>query len=179
MNVIRGRGAGGCVHWGMNDEGGADSSSDRNHLINVYFLLLIKHHHPCQPLHQRPLTADEIKEIAATEMRFPHHRHNQVAAYEVYQNRVLTFVKILIQINVRIYSYKQNYTNEYPNIFLLEFQGPSGPQLLVYWPFGPPLALWASFGPSASFGPFGPHLGLWIFDFFEFFGFVDFLDFLD
>ena len=30
----------------------------------------------------------------------------------------------------------------------------SGPQLLVYWPFGPPLALRASFGPFGP--PFGP-----------------------
>ena len=33
----------------------------------------------------------------------------------------VTFVKILIQMNVRIYSYQQNYTNEYPNIFILIF----------------------------------------------------------
>ena len=31
----------------------------------------------------------------------------------------VTFVKILIQMNVRIYSYQKNYTNEYPNIFIL------------------------------------------------------------
>ena len=31
----------------------------------------------------------------------------------------VTFVKILIRMNVRIYSYQQNYTNEYPNIFIL------------------------------------------------------------
>ena len=31
----------------------------------------------------------------------------------------VTFVKILIQMNVQIYSYQQNYTNEYPNIFIL------------------------------------------------------------
>ena len=30
----------------------------------------------------------------------------------------VTFVKILIRMNVRIYSYQQNYTNEYPNIFI-------------------------------------------------------------
>ena len=33
----------------------------------------------------------------------------------------VTFVKILIQMNVRIYSYQQNYTNEYLNIFILLF----------------------------------------------------------
>ena len=33
----------------------------------------------------------------------------------------VTFVKILIRMNVRIYSYQQNYTNEYPNIFILFF----------------------------------------------------------
>ena len=33
----------------------------------------------------------------------------------------VTFVKILIRMNVRIYSYQQNYTNEYPNIFILIF----------------------------------------------------------
>ena len=33
----------------------------------------------------------------------------------------VTFVKILIQMNVQIYSYQQNYTNEYPNIFILIF----------------------------------------------------------
>ena len=31
----------------------------------------------------------------------------------------VTFVKILIRMNVRIYSYQQNDTNEYPNIFIL------------------------------------------------------------
>ena len=30
----------------------------------------------------------------------------------------VTFVKILIRMNVRIYLYQQNYTNEYPNIFI-------------------------------------------------------------
>ena len=33
----------------------------------------------------------------------------------------VTFVKILIRMNVRIYSYQQNCTNEYPNIFILIF----------------------------------------------------------
>ena len=33
----------------------------------------------------------------------------------------VTFVKTLIRMNVRIYSYQQNYTNEYPNIFILIF----------------------------------------------------------
>ena len=33
----------------------------------------------------------------------------------------VTFVKILIRMNVRIYSYRQNYTNEYLNIFILIF----------------------------------------------------------
>ena len=33
----------------------------------------------------------------------------------------VTFVKILIRMNVRIYSYQQNYTIEYPNIFILIF----------------------------------------------------------
>ena len=33
----------------------------------------------------------------------------------------VTFVKIWIRMNVRIYSYQQNYTNEYPNIFMLIF----------------------------------------------------------
>ena len=33
----------------------------------------------------------------------------------------VTFVKILIQMNVRIYSYQQNYMNEYPYIFILIF----------------------------------------------------------
>ena len=33
----------------------------------------------------------------------------------------VTFVKIFIRMNVRIYSYQQNYTNEYPNIFILIF----------------------------------------------------------
>ena len=33
----------------------------------------------------------------------------------------VTFVKILIRMNVRIYSYQKNYTNEYPNIFILIF----------------------------------------------------------
>ena len=33
----------------------------------------------------------------------------------------VTFVKILIRMNVRIYSYQQSYTNEYPNIFILIF----------------------------------------------------------
>ena len=33
----------------------------------------------------------------------------------------VTFVKILIRMNVRIYSYQQNYTNEYQNIFILIF----------------------------------------------------------
>ena len=33
----------------------------------------------------------------------------------------VTFVKILIRMNVRIHSYQQNYTNEYPNIFVLIF----------------------------------------------------------
>ena len=36
-------------------------------------------------------------------------------------NQSVTFVKILIRMNVRIYSYQQNYTNEYPNIFILIF----------------------------------------------------------
>ena len=36
-------------------------------------------------------------------------------------NQSVTFVKILIRMNVRIYSYQQNYTNEYPNIFILFF----------------------------------------------------------
>ena len=31
----------------------------------------------------------------------------------------VTYVKILIRMNVRIYSHQQNYTNEYPNIFIL------------------------------------------------------------
>ena len=31
----------------------------------------------------------------------------------------VTFVKMLLRMNVRIYSYQQNYTNEYPNIFIL------------------------------------------------------------
>ena len=34
-------------------------------------------------------------------------------------NQSVTFVKILIRMNVRLYSYQQNYTNEYPNIFIL------------------------------------------------------------
>ena len=72
------------------------------------------------------------------------------------------------------------------NIKTLEVQGPSGPQLLVYWPFGPPL------GPSGllwTFGLFGflIFLDLWILgfygfflDFLDFFGFFGFfLDFLD
>merc|ERR1712139_282311 len=33
----------------------------------------------------------------------------------------VTFVKILIRMNVRIYSYQQNYMNEYPNKFILIF----------------------------------------------------------
>ena len=33
----------------------------------------------------------------------------------------VTFVKIWIRMNVRIYSYEQNYANEYPNIFMLIF----------------------------------------------------------
>ena len=33
----------------------------------------------------------------------------------------VTFVKMLIRMNVRIYSYQQNYTNEYLNIFILFF----------------------------------------------------------
>ena len=33
----------------------------------------------------------------------------------------VTFVKILIRMNVRIYLYQQNCTNEYPNIFILIF----------------------------------------------------------
>ena len=33
-------------------------------------------------------------------------------------NQSVTFVKILIQMNVRLL-YQQNYTNEYPNIFIL------------------------------------------------------------
>ena len=33
----------------------------------------------------------------------------------------VTFVKILIRMNVRIYSYQKNYTNEYPNIFIRIF----------------------------------------------------------
>ena len=33
----------------------------------------------------------------------------------------VTFVKILMRMNVRIYSYQQSYTNEYPNIFILIF----------------------------------------------------------
>ena len=36
-------------------------------------------------------------------------------------NQSVTFVKILIRINVRIYSYQKNYTNEYLNIFILIF----------------------------------------------------------
>ena len=36
-------------------------------------------------------------------------------------NQSVTFVKILIRMNVRIYSYQKNYTNEYPNIFILNF----------------------------------------------------------
>ena len=31
-------------------------------------------------------------------------------------NQSVTFVKILIRMNVRIYSYQQNYTNEYQDI---------------------------------------------------------------
>ena len=31
----------------------------------------------------------------------------------------VTFIKILIRMNVWIYSYQQNYTNKYPNIFIL------------------------------------------------------------
>ena len=34
-------------------------------------------------------------------------------------NQSVTFVKFCIRMNVRIYSYQQNYTNEYPNIFIL------------------------------------------------------------
>ena len=33
----------------------------------------------------------------------------------------VTFVKIFIRMNARIYSYQQNYTNEYPNTFILIF----------------------------------------------------------
>ena len=33
----------------------------------------------------------------------------------------VTFVKILMRMNVRIYSYQQSYTKEYPNIFILIF----------------------------------------------------------
>ena len=33
----------------------------------------------------------------------------------------VTFVNIFIRMNVRIYPYQQNYTNEYPNIFILIF----------------------------------------------------------
>ena len=33
----------------------------------------------------------------------------------------VTFMKILIRMNVRIYSYQQTHTNEYPNIFILIF----------------------------------------------------------
>ena len=36
-------------------------------------------------------------------------------------NQSVTFVKILIRMNVQIYSYQQNYMNEYPNIFILIF----------------------------------------------------------
>ena len=39
----------------------------------------------------------------------------------IYTYQSVTFVKILIRMNVRIYSYQQNYTNEYPNIFILIF----------------------------------------------------------
>ena len=42
-----------------------------------------------------------------------------VVNISVNMNQSVTFVKILIQMNVRIYSYQQNYTNEYPNIFIL------------------------------------------------------------
>ena len=47
------------------------------------------------------------------------------------------------------------------NIRILEVQGPSGPQLLVYWPFGPPLGLWIIW--------IFDFLDLWIFGFFGFF----------
>ena len=40
---------------------------------------------------------------------------------KVGRDQSVTFVKILIRMNVRIYSYQQNYTNEYPNIFILIF----------------------------------------------------------
>ena len=36
-------------------------------------------------------------------------------------NQNVTFLKILQQMNIRIYSYQQIYTNEYPNIFILFF----------------------------------------------------------
>ena len=38
-----------------------------------------------------------------------------------YSDQSVTFVKILIRMNVRIYSYQQNYTNEYPKIFISIF----------------------------------------------------------
>ena len=38
-----------------------------------------------------------------------------------YLKQSVTFLKILIRMNVRIYLYQQNYTNEYPNIFILIF----------------------------------------------------------
>ena len=40
---------------------------------------------------------------------------------KIFREQSVTFVKILIRMNVRIYSYQQNYTNEYPNIFILIF----------------------------------------------------------
>ena len=33
----------------------------------------------------------------------------------------VTFVWILIRTNIRIYSYQENYTNEYPNVFVSKF----------------------------------------------------------
>ena len=46
----------------------------------------------------------------------------------------MTFVKILIRMNVRIYLYQQNYTNEYPNIIILIFFDTNEcPNQYSYW----------------------------------------------
>ena len=42
----------------------------------------------------------------------------QITKIGMNSGQSVTFVKILIQMNIRIYSYQKNDTNEYPNIFV-------------------------------------------------------------
>ena len=68
-----------CRIGALGDEwwGSADSSCHRNHLINVYFPSSI-----CTYTN-KPLTTDEIKEIAETDIRLHHeHMNNHMGEYD-------------------------------------------------------------------------------------------------